>query len=141
MGCEVVNVGTGEETSFNEVVDLLNEKLGTSIRPKRVENPIENYVPRTLADLTKAKEALGYEPTVNLDKGVERLRFEQRKRKHGWSEKEIAERAKGLADELGKFPVMLDIVKERGGGYGVRTVGALRREAGDGKQMVAGTEG
>lgn len=69
---EIINVGTGKETSFNQVVDLLNEKLGKSIKPKHVENPIENYVKRTCADLTKAEEILDYHPTVELEEGIER---------------------------------------------------------------------
>jgi len=72
LGCEIINVGTGEEISFNRVVRLLNEKLGKSIEPKHVENPVENYVSRTRADLTKARELLNYTPTVGLDEGIER---------------------------------------------------------------------
>lgn len=72
LGYAIINVGTGEETTFNEVVDLLNEKLGESIEPKYVENPIENYVYRTKADLTKAKELLDYSPEVGLEEGIER---------------------------------------------------------------------
>jgi len=70
LGCEVVNIGTGKKTTFNKVVDMLNEKLGKSIKPKYVKNPIENYVFETLADLSKAEELLDYEPTVELDEGI-----------------------------------------------------------------------
>lgn len=73
LGCEVVNVGTGKETSFNRVVELINDVLGKSIEPEYVENPIDNYVPRTKADLTKAKRLLDYEPTISLEEGVERM--------------------------------------------------------------------
>ncbi len=71
LGYEIINVGTGKETTFNEVVELLNEKLGKSIEPEHVENPIENYVSRTLADISKAKKLLDYEPTVELEEGIE----------------------------------------------------------------------
>lgn len=73
LGCETINVGTGRETSFNQVVDLLNEKLGKSIEPEYIENPIENYVYRTRADLTKAKKLLDYEPSVSLEEGINRM--------------------------------------------------------------------
>ncbi|KXB08086.1 nucleoside-diphosphate sugar epimerase [candidate division MSBL1 archaeon SCGC-AAA382N08] len=72
LECEAINVGTGKETSFNQIIDILNEKLGKSIEPKYVENPIDNYVARTLADLTKARELLDYEPSVELEEGIER---------------------------------------------------------------------
>lgn len=73
LGCEKVNVGTGRETSFNRIVELLNQGLGESIRPKYIENPIDNYVYRTQADLTKAKSLLDYEPSVSLEQGIEKL--------------------------------------------------------------------
>lgn len=72
LGCEITNVGTGKETTFNEIIDILNKKLGKSIEPKYVENPIENYVYRTKADLTRAEELLDYEPQVELEEGIER---------------------------------------------------------------------
>lgn len=73
LGCEVINVGTGRETSFNQVVALLNEKLGTSIEPKYIENPIKNYVYRTRADLTKAEKLLNYGHSVEFEEGIERM--------------------------------------------------------------------
>ena len=73
LGCEVINVGTGRETSFNQVIELLNRELGKSIEPEYVENPIKNYVSETLADISKARKLLGYEPSVSLEEGIRRL--------------------------------------------------------------------
>ncbi|KXB02634.1 nucleoside-diphosphate sugar epimerase [candidate division MSBL1 archaeon SCGC-AAA261F19] len=73
LGCERVNVGTGRETSFNRVVELINQILGKSIQPEHVENPIDNYVYRTKADLTKAKKLLDYEPSIDLEEGIKNL--------------------------------------------------------------------
>jgi len=70
---DFINVGTGEETTFNEVVELLNEKLGKSIEPEYEENPIKNYVERTHADISKAEKLLDYEPTVELKEGMDHL--------------------------------------------------------------------
>ncbi len=70
---EIINVGTGKETTFNEVVELLNKKLGKSIEPEHVENPIENYVDRTLADISKAEKLLDYDPSINLEEGIEEM--------------------------------------------------------------------
>lgn len=69
---EIINVGTGKETSFNQIVKILNEKLGKSIKPEYTENPIKNYVYRTCADISKAKDLLDYEPSVSLDEGIEK---------------------------------------------------------------------
>lgn len=73
LGYEIINLGTGEETTFNEIVELLNKKLGKSIEPEYVENPIENYVSRTLADISKAEKLLDYEPSVKLEEGIEMM--------------------------------------------------------------------
>jgi UDP-glucose 4-epimerase len=73
LDCEVINVGTGRQTSFNRVIELLNRALGKSIKPVYLPNPVKNYVYHTHADLTKARKLLGYEPAVSLEEGIRRL--------------------------------------------------------------------
>lgn len=67
---EVYNIGTGRETTFNSIIEKLKEELGTDIESEKVENPIKNYVRRTKADISKAKEDLGYEPEYSLEEGL-----------------------------------------------------------------------
>jgi UDP-glucose 4-epimerase len=69
----ILNVGTGKAYSFNEVVENLNKKLGLSIKPQHVENPIKNYVQNTLSDTTKAKKVLGFEAKWSLEEGIDEL--------------------------------------------------------------------
>jgi UDP-glucose 4-epimerase len=69
----VYNVGTGKAVSLNEVVQMLNQKLGTKIEPVHEPNRIKNYVAHTLADTSKAKSELGFSAKVGLDAGVSRL--------------------------------------------------------------------
>ncbi len=69
----VFNVGTGKETSFNELVKLLNKVLDKEIKPKYVENPIRNYVYRTMADVTKAEKELGFNPKYTLEGGINKI--------------------------------------------------------------------
>lgn len=64
------NIGTETETSFNTVVEKLNEELGTDIEPENVDNPIKNYVRRTKADTSRAKEDLGFEPEYSFEEGL-----------------------------------------------------------------------
>jgi len=71
---EVINVGTGASTSFNEVVGLLNKELGTGIRPTYVPNPIKNYVRHTQADTTKAQRLLNFRAQVPLNEGIKRTK-------------------------------------------------------------------
>jgi UDP-glucose 4-epimerase len=67
------NVGTGVETSFNQIVELLNKHLGKTIKPAYLTNPIKNYVYRTLADISLAKRELGYVPKWTVDNGIKQL--------------------------------------------------------------------
>ncbi len=69
----VYNVGTGEQYTFNELVGLLNEQLGTDIEPEYVQNPIPKdvYVRDTLADWSKLRDATGWEPKVEFEEGLE----------------------------------------------------------------------
>jgi len=58
---EVFNVGTGVATSFNDMAKLLEEK-GFNVKLKYAPNPIKNYVYHTLADMSKAKSILKFNP-------------------------------------------------------------------------------
>jgi len=69
---EILNVGAGRTTSVNELVRLLTEKMG-------VEATIEHQpeqagdVPKTWADIGRARELLGYDPRFPLADGLERF--------------------------------------------------------------------
>jgi UDP-glucose 4-epimerase len=69
-GAEIYNVGTGKAHSLKQLVDLLNEVMGTSIEPKYVDNPIKNYIMAQLADITKISK-LGYKPNYTFKRGIE----------------------------------------------------------------------
>jgi len=73
--CGIYNLGTGEAYSFNTVVDLLNEELGTDVAPEYVENPIPEsvYVHDTCADPSKMREATGWEPQIDFREGIRRV--------------------------------------------------------------------
>jgi UDP-glucose 4-epimerase len=69
----VYNLGTGEQYSLNHLVDALNEELGTDVEPVYEENPIPEdvYVHDTMADVTKMREATGWEPEIGFEEGLE----------------------------------------------------------------------
>jgi nucleoside-diphosphate-sugar epimerase len=68
---EVFNVACGDETTLNELVRSIGELSG---------RPVEaTYTPRkpgdlerSLADISRAREALGYEPAIDVPRGLER---------------------------------------------------------------------
>ncbi len=71
-GTGILNLGTGKAHRFNDVINVLDNMLGTKIQPVYKDNPIGNYVMHTLADISKMK-ALGFEPKYTLEKGIESL--------------------------------------------------------------------
>lgn len=73
LQCEIINLGTGNFYSLNELVGILNRLLGVNIKPQYKENPIKNYVYETQADTSKAKQLLGFEAKTSLEEGIKKL--------------------------------------------------------------------
>jgi Nucleoside-diphosphate-sugar epimerases len=69
---EVFNIGTGNPVTFNEVVEVLNEKLGTDIEPEKIENPRDNYVKKHRADISRTSEVLGWKPKNSFEEGIQK---------------------------------------------------------------------
>jgi len=69
----VYNLGTGDAYSFNEMVDMINDVLGTDVDPTYEPIPLENYVHDTCADISKIREATGWEPQITFEEGVRRV--------------------------------------------------------------------
>lgn len=66
----IFNVGTGRARSFNEIVSILNKELGTNYEIEYFDCLYDFYQKFTEADLTKIREALGYEPEYSLEEGI-----------------------------------------------------------------------
>jgi ADP-L-glycero-D-manno-heptose 6-epimerase len=66
----IYNLGYGQARSFNELVEVLNKSLGTNLRPDYFDNPHVHYQNFTEADLTRVRDALGYQPQFPLERGV-----------------------------------------------------------------------
>ena len=66
---QVYNVAVGESTSLNRLLEILGELLGVEARP--VHRPFRpGDVRHSLADISRARELLGYEPTHSLARGL-----------------------------------------------------------------------
>lgn len=66
---QVINVGSGREVSIRELVAAVTEVTGRE--PDVIYNPrISGGVQRMCADLTRARELLGYRPRYNLIEGL-----------------------------------------------------------------------
>ncbi len=69
----VYNVGTEESYSFNQMVELINDALGTDMDPVYIECPFDGYVHDTMADISKFQEATGWEPEIGFEEGVKQV--------------------------------------------------------------------
>jgi len=68
---EVVNIACSERVSVNQIIRQINELLGRNVKPKYVpERPGD--VKHSLADITAARELIGYQPLVSFEDGLRR---------------------------------------------------------------------
>jgi len=65
----VFNIGSGRETSINELAKLITDSLCKNLKVV-YEEARKGDVKRSLADISKAKDKLGYEPTYRLEEGL-----------------------------------------------------------------------
>ena len=66
----VLNIGTGRSNSFNEVIDALNEALGTHYQPDYFDNPYSFYQNFTQADMSRTKCEIGFEAKFLTRDGI-----------------------------------------------------------------------
>ncbi|SFR67359.1 NAD-dependent epimerase/dehydratase family protein [Halogeometricum limi] len=69
---EAFHVGTGAETSVLELAETIRDVTGSDSDIVH-QDPRPGDVPASVADLTRARESLGYEPTVGLEAGLRNL--------------------------------------------------------------------
>ncbi len=70
---EVFNVASGTETSLNDLAHLLLRVMGSNAAPEYGPERKVNPVPRRLADVSKAKQLLGFQTVVSIEEGLRRL--------------------------------------------------------------------
>ncbi|HYK20303.1 MAG TPA: NAD-dependent epimerase/dehydratase family protein [Pyrinomonadaceae bacterium] len=70
---QAINVGTGVATSIRTVSRLLAEGLDLDLEPEIVGKYREGDIRHCVADISKAKSLLGYEPKVSLERGIPEL--------------------------------------------------------------------
>lgn len=69
------NIACEERTTLNEIVARLRELTGHEIEAVNTD-PRPGDVPHSLADISRAREVLGYEPAVDFDEGLRRTYVE-----------------------------------------------------------------
>ena len=67
------NIGTGVETSLNQLADQLLAVMGSTLKPRYAPARKVNPVARRLASVTAARDRLGFRAEVTLDDGLRSL--------------------------------------------------------------------
>jgi dTDP-L-rhamnose 4-epimerase len=70
---QAVNIGTGVATSVKQIAQLLAQGLGKDLEPEVVSRYREGDSRHCVADISRARALLGYEPRVRLDQGIPEL--------------------------------------------------------------------
>jgi UDP-glucose 4-epimerase len=70
---EVFNIGCGTETSLVELAEALQRAMGSRLPLEFGPPRGVNGVARRLADVSKARQHLGWKPEIDLDEGLRRL--------------------------------------------------------------------
>jgi UDP-glucuronate 4-epimerase len=72
LGFEVFNLGESQTVTLSRLITLLEEALGRqAVIDRQPTQPGD--VPVTYADISKARERLGYQPRVGIEEGIRRF--------------------------------------------------------------------
>ena len=72
---DVINIGTGQRISLLDVLEQMGRVLNVDVRPVFAP-PRAGDVRDSVADISKARELIGYEPVMPFSKGIERTLME-----------------------------------------------------------------
>jgi UDP-N-acetylglucosamine 4-epimerase len=67
----VVNIGAGDRVTINELLERIADKMGRSGVRADFQAPRAGDVRHSQADLSRARELLGYRPFASLAQGLE----------------------------------------------------------------------
>src|SRR5499426_4108012 len=68
-----VNIGSGQSVTILEIAQLLARLLGSAIEPEITQTGRKFDIRHNTADITRAREALGFAPRVSLEDGFAEL--------------------------------------------------------------------
>lgn len=72
LGFEVLNIGNSSPVSLRELLSVFEKVLGVTARVRSRPSHSAS-VEDTYADVSKAKELLGWEPSVSIEEGIQKL--------------------------------------------------------------------
>jgi UDP-N-acetylglucosamine 4-epimerase len=68
---QVYNIACGHQTSLLELFNYLKEEAGSDLQPEHGPDRLGD-VKHSLADISKARKLLGYDPSISIDEGLKR---------------------------------------------------------------------
>ncbi len=83
---ETFNIACGEQTTLNQLLEAIRRLTGKEIEADYLE-PRPGDVPHSLADVSRARDQLGYEVGIDIREGLERTvkHLEEELRKPDWT--------------------------------------------------------
>jgi len=69
---EAINISTTDAVTVNTVVDTIKELLGKNHIEPIYTDPRAGDIKHSLADISKAKKLIGFEPSISFDQGIRR---------------------------------------------------------------------
>jgi UDP-glucose 4-epimerase len=68
---EVINIACGQAVTVNEIIDIINNLLGKSVKPTYTP-PRPGDVKHSLADITAAQNLINFKPSVPFHEGLQK---------------------------------------------------------------------
>jgi UDP-glucose 4-epimerase len=70
-GGEVINIACGQRITVNEIIGMINQSVGKTVRPA-YQPTRAGDVKHSLASIELAKKVIGYEPVISFQDGLQR---------------------------------------------------------------------
>ena len=70
---EIFNIGSGSRVTVNQLVEIIAKSYGKPDIVVKYEDAKPDDAPDTLADITKAKLSLGYDPAIDIEQGLSKF--------------------------------------------------------------------
>jgi UDP-glucose 4-epimerase len=72
-GSNILNIGTGTNYSFNDIVDFIGESLNIEVTPVYQKLAEKNYVYHSMADMELTKKLLGFKSKISAIDGIKKI--------------------------------------------------------------------
>ena len=68
---EIFNIGSGEGTSLNKLIDIMSDVVGKTIKPRYIHNS-QHYIQKIVLDISKIQNEVSWKPETNIRDGIQK---------------------------------------------------------------------